>query len=349
MRQLKKAIACFLGVVTAGVVGFKLIEQLSWTDAVYLTVATIATVGYGDIVPVTASGKVFTASLIVLGVGSAGYTMTLLFSLIVEGHMKDYLGRRTMLRNIACLDHHVIVCGAGRVGSQVIAGLQKGDKPFVVIESDPVLAEAMLEDKIMVICGDAKLDKVLAEAGVKRASFLVAALSNDADNMYVTLSAKNQNSDIVIVSRADDQEAEIKMKQAGSSKIILPSISGGRQMLAAIMHPIAYDFFQNMFYNQDIFVDMAEIGICGDSVLIGKTPRSMLDKHSLNLFIATIKRGDESLSAILDKDTLKCSDILVVLGERTSIQKLSELAGGAAHITDLNLGYERSKKSFLCL
>lgn len=330
MNQLQRTVGCFLGVVTIGITGFVLIERLAWIDAVYLTVATVATVGYGDLVPSTTAGKVFTVLLIVFGVGTAGYTMTLLFSLIVEGHLKNHFGRRNMLREIACLDNHVIVCGAGRVGKQVIAGLIKSNKPFVVIEKDPGKVELLQEDRVKVIFGDAKKDRILQEAGVKRACFLVAALSNDADNVYVTLSAKHQNSNIVVVSRAEDEDAEFKMRQAGAAFIISPSISGGRQMLEAIILPIAFDFFQNMFYNQEISADLEEISICPGSTLIGKSPSEISKQYYLNLFIASIKRDNEFLSAITGDEIMKCCDIIIVVGQKKCIQQLAELASNSS-------------------
>lgn len=336
MNQLKMAVACFLCVVAFGIIGFMLIEHLNWFDAVYLTIATVSTVGFGDIVPTTIPGKIFTAVLIVLGVGTVAYTLSLIFSLIVEGKIKDHFGRRTMLQEIADLNYHVIVCGAGRVGKEVISGLQKGGNHCVVIEADPVKVESLLEKKIMTICGDAKQDRILQEAGVKKASFLVAALSNDADNVYVTLSAKNQNSNIVVVSRAEDEEAEVKMRQAGAATVISPSISGGRQMLAAIKHPVAYDFLEYMFYNQELHYDLAEISIGQGSSLIGKAPNEVWGKYVLNLLIASIKRDDNFLTANIDKEMIRCGDLLIVVGQLASIQTLAQLACATSQAADLS-------------
>ena len=326
MKQLKRAISYFIFVVSAGIAGFVLIEHLALLDAIYLTIATVATVGFGDVVPATASGKIFTIFLIVLGVGTAGYTLTLIMSLLVEGRMKDHVGRRTMLQKIASLKNHVIVCGAGRVGHQVISGLQHSKEYFVVIEADSARTESLLEDKIMAICGDAKLDKVLQAAGVKQAKVLVAALSNDADNVYVTLSAKSQNHNIMVVARADEEEADSKLKQAGATTIISPSISGGRQMLAAISRPLAYDFLQNMFYNHELYVDMAEISVCEESELAGKKLHEVWTKRDLNLLVVTIKRNHEFLSTTTKEEVMQPGDILIVIAQPVSIQELTKLA-----------------------
>jgi voltage-gated potassium channel len=342
MSRLKISVFCFLCIVTLGIWGFMLIEQLSLFDAIYLTIVTVSTVGYGDIIPVTKAGKIFTSILIVFGVGTVAYTFSSIFSLIVEGKLKEHFGRRTMFREIAGLNNHVIVCGAGRVGKEVIAGLQKFGNKIVVIEADRAKVEALLEAKVLTICDDAKLDRVLQEAGVKRASFLVAALSNDADNVYVTLSAKNPNSDIVVVTRAEDAEAEVKMRQAGATAVVSPSVSGGRQILAAIRHPVAYDFLEYMFFNQKLHYDMAEVLIGQGSSLIGKTPGEVWKKHFFNLLIASIKRDNMFLSTNIDKEIIRCGDLLVVIGQLTCIQSLSDLACTTLPEVELSLASEKS-------
>lgn len=328
MNQLKMAVGYILCVVTIGVIGFASIEHLPWLDAIYLTITTISTVGYGDVVPVTAAGKIFTILFIICGVGTAGYTLTLILSIIIERHIKDQFGRHTMLQKIAKLNQHVVVCGAGRVGRQVIAGLKTSGKPFVVIETDPEKVNSLLANGIIAICGDAKLDNVLQTAGVKKANILVAALSDDADNVYVTLSAKSQNHSITVAARADEEEAQSKLKQAGATMVVSPFISGGRQILAAITHPLAHDFFQNMFYNQEFSIDMTEIRICEKSDLVGKKLGEFWAKEALNITIAAISRNHTFLSTSLEEETILTNDILIVIGQPASIHKLTKLIGG---------------------
>lgn len=326
MNRIKISLVCLLCIVAFGIWGFMLFEHLTWLDAVYATIVIVSTVGFGDIVPVTKAGKIFTTILIILGAGTAACTLSLIFGLIVEGKIKEHFGRRTMLQEIADLNNHVIVCGAGRVGREVISGLEKFGNKIVVIEADQAKAELLLEEKIMTVCGDAKLDRVLQEAGVKKASFLIAALSNDADNVYVTLSARNQNSNIVVISRAEDEEAEVKMRQAGAATVVSPSISGGRQILAAIRHPVAYDFLDNMFYNKKMHYDMAEISIGQGSTLIGKTPSEVWKEYFFNLLIVSIKRDNDFLAASYDKEIMRCGDLLIVVGQLACIQSLTHLA-----------------------
>lgn len=242
-----------------------------------------------------------------------------------------------MLQQIAKLKNHVIVCGAGRVGQQVISGLRNSNIVCVVIEENLDNVESLLEDKVMVIAGDAKQDKLLQAAGVKQARVLVAALSNDADNVYVTLSAKSQNKNIMVVARAEEEEAESKLKQAGATTIISPSISGGRQILAAITHPASYDFLQNMFYNQELRVNLAEIGVGKESELVGKTAHEIWANKGLNLLIVAINRNHQFLSTAIKKETILAEDILIVVGPPESIQLLEQLANTPLAFTDFSI------------
>jgi len=190
------------------------LEDLSFYDATYFAVVTIATVGFGDIVPKTPAGRIFTCLFIIIGVGMAYYTFTLVISMSIEGRLKDFLGRKGMDRRIASLDNHIIVCGAGKVGGNVIQRLQDEGEDFVVIEKDLPLYEQLCEQKVLTIHGDSTLDEILLGAGVKRAKGLITALAHDADNVYVTLTGKSLNPEMTIVARADRAEAEEKLRRA---------------------------------------------------------------------------------------------------------------------------------------
>ena len=328
MNQLKIAILYILFMIIIGTIGFATIEHLSLLDAFYLTIITISTVGYGDIVPTTPTGKIFAIFFIICAVGTAGYTLMLILRIIIEDYMNGEWVRYSMLQKITKLNQHVIICGAGRVGQQVIMGLKTIKTPFVVIESNPDKAKLLVANGILTVCGDAKLDKILQTAGVKKANILVSTLSDDADNVYVTLSAKSQNCSIIIAARADEEEAHSKLKQAGASMVISPSISGGRQILAAITHPLAHDFFQNMFYNQEFYVDMAEIHIGKQSKLVGKQLEELWIKETLNVTVAAINRSHSFLIDSLERELIKVDDILIVIGMPVSIQNLEKLASG---------------------
>lgn len=329
LGQLRTTLIAFTVILVVGIAGMMMIEHLSFIDATYMVIATVATVGYGDIVPKTAVGKTFVSLFILAGVGMSLYTFTLVVSMSVEGRLKDILGRKEMDRRIAGLKKHIIVCGAGRVGSNVIKNLQQEGQPFVVIEKDLERFEGLCERKILAIHGDSTLDEVMLRAGLKQAQGVITALSHDADNVYVTLTAKSLTPGIHIVARADRPEAEEKLRRAGADTVIFPSVMGGRQMVSAMTRPVITDFVENLFYNQDLHMDIAEIKVGMESSLLGKTFLESDIKGRYDSIVVAIKRGDQVITNPRASDMICGGDIMIVLGQREPLSRLNELAVGS--------------------
>lgn len=328
LDRLKIILSAFAAVMVAGVIGFMALEGLSFFDALYMTVVTVATVGYGDIVPKTDAGRTFTMVLIIAGVGMTYYTLTFLIGLAVEGQLKNILGRRGMSRKIASLKDHIIVCGAGRVGTNVIQRLRHEADEFVVIESDQAVYDQLVEDKVLAVHGDATRDEVLQTAGLCTAKGVITTLSHDADNVYVTLTAKSLNPDIVIVARAERPEAEEKLRRAGANTVIFPSVMGGRQMVSAITRPVIMDFVENVFYNQELHLDIAEIAVADRSPLAGQTLAASGIKEKFDSIVVAVKRGDRLITTPDASLTLSGGDIMIVIGHRGPLSELVKLARG---------------------
>lgn len=328
LRRLKVSTAAFFTIMVVGILGFMVFENLSLLDAVYMTVVTMATVGFGDIVPVTSAGKVFTILLIITGFSTAYYTLTLAVSMTVEGHLKNAFGRRGMQRRIAILENHIIVCGAGKVGSNVVHRLMHEAESFVVIEKDAVLCQRLTDQKVLVINGDATLDEIMQEAGVTKARGIITALSHDADNVYVTLSAKSLNPAISVVARADRPEAEDKLRRAGADTVIFPSVMGGRQMVSAMTKPVIMDFVESVFYNQELHMDIAEITIAACSPLVGKSFAESDIKQKFDSIVVAIKRGDQLITNPKASEVMVNGDIMIVLGQRGPLNEINKLASG---------------------
>jgi voltage-gated potassium channel len=326
LNRLKLSLIFFIGILVSGILGFMLLENLSFYDATYLAVVTISTVGYGDIVPKTPAGRMFSCLFIIIGVGMAYYTFTLVISMSIEGRLKDFFGRKGMDRRIANLTNHIIVCGAGKVGGNVIQRLQDEGQDFVVVEKDLLLYEQLCEQKVLTIHGDSTLDEILLEAGVKRAKGLITALSHDADNVYVTLTGKSLNPEMTIVARADRAEAEEKLRRAGATTVIFPSVMGGRQMVSAMTKPVIMDFVENLFYNQELHMDIAEITVSAASTLVGKNFIENDIKGRFDSIVVAIKRGNKLITNPPAAEIIIAGDIMIVLGQRTTLSKLNELA-----------------------
>lgn len=325
-RRIKVTIGAFFAIQIIGIIGYMVIENLSFIDAFYLTVVTITTVGYGDIIPKTGAGRLFTMGLIVSGVGMAYYTFSLLISGVIEGQLKNVWGRRAMNRRIAAMNNHIIVCGAGRVGSNASERLLHEKEEYVVIDCDQQVIDCLLEQRIPAICGDATFDEILLQAGVSRAKGIITALSHDADNVYVALTAKSMNPEINIVARAERPEAAEKLKRAGANTVIFPSVMGGRQLAAAMTKPAITDLMENVFYNNDIHIDIAQITVNPASTLVGQTLAQSAIQDEYESIVVAIKREENLLSNPRADESIQAGDIMILLGKREYLSEINKLA-----------------------
>lgn len=327
--RLKFVLLLFVLLLAVGVIGFMLLEGLSFFDAIYMTIVTVATVGYGDIVPHTTAGRIFTMLFIIGGVGMTYYTLTLLFAVIVEGRLKNILGRRDMNRKIATMQNHIVVCGAGRVGGNVIERLLHEEEAFVVIENNQTVYEQLIERKIPAVQGDATRDDILQAAGLERAKGVITTLSHDADNVYVTLTARSLNPKATVIARAERPEAEEKLRRAGATTVIFPSVMGGRQMVSALTKPVIMDFVENVFYNKELHLDIAEIAVAPESKLVGMTLADSGIKTRFDSIVVAIKRGDALITNPAADTAIVGGDIMVVLGHRVALGQLVAFAKAA--------------------
>lgn len=325
-KQLIRSLVIFTGLLAVGTIGYMVLEGLHLVEALYLTVTTVSTVGYGDVVAKTDVGRLFTVALILGGVGTAFFVFTQVFQVVLEGQLKDLFGRRSMQKKIDALKNHVIVCGAGRVGTVVMERLAQEGQPFVVVDTGPEICQTVAEKGCLHLQGDATLDEVLLKAGVKRARGVITAIPHDAENVYVTLSARSLNPDpnFMIVARADRTEAIEKLKKAGATHVISPETMGGRQMATAMTKPAIVDLMDNVFYNEELHLDIAEIRVMPTSSLVGMSLAVCGIKEEFDSLIVGIHRDGKLLTNFGGEETIHAGDILIVIGHR---EKLSLLQG----------------------
>jgi voltage-gated potassium channel len=231
MGRVRSGLIALAIVLVGGTVGYTLLG-FSLLDAAYQTVTTVTTVGFREVQPLTAGGKVFTICLILVGVGTALYTLTVLLETFVEGHFLRHMEGRRMQRTIASMHGHVIICGWGRVGRASAAHLVAAGQDIVVVDREP---ERLADMPHPFVLGDIDTDEVLIEAGIERARALVAALADDADNVYATLSARALRPDLVIIARARSEESMPKLYRAGADEVVNPQLIGGRRMASFLM------------------------------------------------------------------------------------------------------------------
>lgn len=241
-KRFLRAMALLAFVVSFGTIGYMKLQGYNLIDAIYMTTITVASVGFDEVQPLDNTGKIFTTILIVLSVISYAYILTVVTSIIIEGEFNTYFKHYRVNKEIDKLKNHVIVCGYGRNGSQACDQLMSGKLPFLVVEQSPMIIEQLRAGKVLFVEGDATRDEILIDAGIAHAKALITTLPDDADNVFVVLTARGINPKMKIISRASNDGAEIKLKRAGADNVIMPDKIGGTHMAALITKPDVLEF-----------------------------------------------------------------------------------------------------------
>ncbi len=240
--KLYKAIILFILVIFVGVAGYMYLSNDTFVNALYMTVITITTVGFGEVHPLSEQERLFTIFLILMSVITLGYVASVLTEYIASGELFEKLKFKKVQKKIQKLDNHAVVCGYGRNGKQAVTKLKKFNKPLVVIENNEDLIAEIEENQLLYIKGDATKDDILEKAGIKQAKSLISTLPSDADNLYVVLSSRQLNKDLTIVSRASDDSSDSKLRIAGANNVIMPDKLGGDHMASLLVTPDIVEF-----------------------------------------------------------------------------------------------------------
>lgn len=319
MRRNWSKILALVGSLAAllavGTTGFVLIEHMPPLDALFLTVITLSTVGYGTLKPLSEAGKLFTIAFIVVGVATFSYHVTQIIRVILEQGFIEAIGGRKMERKIAQLEDHYIVCGHGRIGSTVTTELRRKGTPLVVVETDPKAVADLEAEGVPAILGDAREEAVLKHAGVERAKGLVALLPADADNLYLILAARDINPSLTIIARANEPTADKRLQKAGASHVISPHREGAKRIARMILNPNVTDFIEMATEKDDLHLQMEEFVVKPTSPLAGKTltDTGLLRKHKI--LVVAIKRTDGAMLFNPEGSTpIQAGDALIVLG-----------------------------------
>jgi voltage-gated potassium channel len=319
-----------VGLITFGTAGYVILDpRFTVFDALYMTVTTISTVGYGEVHTLTTSGRAFTIVLILGGVFTFFYAAGEMIRAIVSGEVRTALGRYRMEQSLARLDHHVIVCGFGRMGRLVCREFDTRGIPFVVIEKDAdLLADFHLANGIA-LPGDASNDEVLTRAGVGRARALVAVLGSNPDNLYITMSARLLNEKLFIVSRSEDETSEEKLRRAGANRVVSPYAIGGSRVAGAVLRPTVVDFIELATRSEHMELQIEESLITPGSKLVGTTLKESQLRQEFGIIIVAIKKAEGSMVFNPPSDAqIEAGDILIILGHRQQLDQLEAMARG---------------------
>jgi voltage-gated potassium channel len=329
--RIRYALIALVCVIAFGAVGFHFFnEGWSWTDSFYVTIQTITTVGYGDVTPARDNwqGRIFAAVFMLVSVGAVAYTLTSTVQSIVHWEILASLGARRRYREMSKLHNHFIICGAGRVGSRIIKEMQRVACPFVVIEKDRNKVAQLIEGGAHVLVSDATLEETLKDAGVERARGLAACLPDDADNVYVVLTARSLGPNLHIVSRAVEEQAEPKMIRAGADRVISPIIIGSHRMAQALMKPAVADFMDSIAA-ETLDIGFEQVQVESGSVYAGQKLSETNIRAVLDIVIVAIRRGGGEMIYHPSGDTsIEAGDLLVAIGHPQSLIEVKKLASG---------------------
>ncbi|MBE3561983.1 MAG: potassium channel protein [Ktedonobacteraceae bacterium] len=313
-RHLKIAVLLVLCITIAGTIGYMLVEHYSFIDALYMTVTMISTVGH-VIRPLDEAGRLLTIFVIVFGVGSLLYTFGAGMEFMLEGHFSLAVRRYLMERKISALRNHYIICGFGRVGSQIAKDLVAAHKSFVVIDENENNVQACIQQGYLALPGDARRDDVLREAGVLHAQCVLVATDNDSNNISITLSARHLNRKLFIVARSNYNETEAKLKIAGADRILSPYTIGGHRMATLAVQPTVIEFFDAITRAGNLELAVQEVMLSPDSPLIGKTMAEAQNTLSNGLLIVALKKQSGLMIGARQETPVEAGDTAIVVGE----------------------------------
>jgi voltage-gated potassium channel len=316
-----------IGVVLVGTLGYALIEKWGFFESFYMTVITITTVGFREVHDLSTPGKAFTIVLIFSSLGVIAYAGGSLLEFIVEGQIRQLVGRRKLKKEISKLENHYIICGYGRIGNFICAEFRKKPLSFVVVESDPELCRDLEEEGILFVAGDATDDDTLIKAGIERARGLITAVTQDTDNVFITLTARGLNPGLFILARAAERSSEKKLKHAGATKVVSPYLIGAHRMAQAILRPSVVDFLEIATGTTRFELQLEEIRLSPSSPLIGKNLLNSGLRRDWGIIIVGIKKSDgEMLFNPLSDTVIEKGDTLITLGQKEAISKLEKIA-----------------------
>jgi voltage-gated potassium channel len=321
--RLGRAVLILAGILMFGTLGYFLIEGMTIFDSFYMTIITISTVGFAEISPPTPLGRALTVVIIIAGISFGTYTIGTIVRIFVEGELINYFGRRKVQKQIADMKDHFIICGYGRIGRIICDELAADDFDFVVIEQDPDAVQSVTEKNYLCIEEDATSEEALQQAGIMQARGLVTAVNSDANNVFITLTAKGLRPDIFVLARASDEGNEDKLVRAGATRVVSPYLIGGKRMGQILKRPTVADFIDITTTGNQLGLVMEEAKVREGSGLNGKNLIDSSLRRDFGVIIVAIKRpSGEMIYNPQPTETLGSGDVIVVIGKHEDLIRM---------------------------
>ncbi len=333
MTRLKRRLAyiavAIAALLAAGTAGFTFMEGFDPFDAFYMTLITISTVGYREVQDLDHSGRIFNSFIIVFGVTTMFFAIGVMTQSVIEMELGAFFGRRRVKRMIDKLDNHYIVCGFGRVGRSAAAELKRAGVPLVIIDRNPEKYDRAQRGGFLAIQADSTRDEALVDAGVARAKGVVAALATDADNLFLILSAKTLNPALKVAARVGDEQAEQKLRLAGTDTVFAPYTHAGHQLALSLLRPHVVQFLDGATQSVGLDVGFEQFRISAGSELASKSLKQLQIRRDLGVIVLAIRKADGRMQFNPPAEAvLETGDFIIVMGEAGSLRKLDSLLTG---------------------
>lgn len=339
MRQELKTglvvVAAILAVIMIGTIGYVLIEGWGLLDSLYMTVTTIFTVGFGEVHPLSWAGSVFTLFLILGGVGTILYGIGTMVEFVITGQLTGVFRRRVVRKMVERMEGHYIVCGFGRVGESVARQFMAHKAKFVIVENEAGAISRADDAGFLVVRGDCTVDEVLRTAGIERARGLVAALGSDAGNIFVTLSARVLNPELLIVARASSEDTQSKLERAGADHVVSPYGIGGKRMATLMLKPLVSDYLEVVTGAGELEFRVEEFKLNDQCCAVGQTIEDLEVRKRTGATILAVRHVRTGVFDTNPSPHLRLSsgDMIIAIGTPAEVGKLEALIGAAAGST----------------
>ena len=315
--------ACLAGIAVIGTIGYTSIEGWDVVDSFYMTIITLTTVGYGEVRELSLAGRMFTVALLLVGVGMVFYGAATIAEARFEERIRQIFGRRKLVKELDKLENHHIICGYGRIGSTVAGEYAQESLPHVIIESDESITSHLDQEGKLVILGDATLDETLIEAQVEKARSIVCALPTDAENVFVTLTARALNPNLFILSRAARESSIGKMEAAGANRVVSPYIMGGMRIAQSVLRPKLAGFIDEVIGHATTDLDFDEVTVPEGSNLVGMALRESKISQETGVYLLSIRHSSGEMRFNPGPDfQIQAGDHLYALGTPEEVESL---------------------------